>query len=112
MLLALSWLPLIFFGAPKPSRPIHPQGWAFIEKVSALHFPSESARLHQFRTSGLPWWLSKTPGMHPIEFCGQPMPLITGLAKVWHPAPASAELLQTWQFKQKTALFPRQPCLA
>ena len=112
MLLALSWLPLIFFARPQFSRAVHPREWAFVEKVSALHFPSESAQFHQLRTSGLPWWLSKTPGTQPIEFCGQPTPLITGLAKVWHPVPASAELLKTWQFKQKAALFPRQPCLA
>jgi hypothetical protein len=112
LLLALGWLPLIFFGTPQTSRPIQAQGLVFAERLSAVQFPAGSAQLHQFRTTGLPWWLVKTPGIQPVEFCEQPKPNVSGTVKVWHPATVPAELFKAWQFKQKTALFPRQPCRA
>lgn len=111
LLLALSWLPFIFFARPQSAKAVHAQEWTFVARVSATHFPSDSTQLHQFRTSGLSWWVSKITGLHSIEACPQTLPDMSGVARVWRLTPAPDELLKTWHFRHRTALYPRDPCL-
>jgi hypothetical protein len=111
LLLALSWLPVTFFARPQPARAAQPQGPIFAETVTASQFPNEATQFHQFRASGLSWWFSKLPGLDSSEFCSPSAPVMPGAVVAWHPAPAPGELLKTWQFTQRTALFPRHPCL-
>jgi hypothetical protein len=113
LLLALSWLPVTFFARPQLVRATPPLGRIFAETLTAFQFPNEATQFHQFRASGLSWWLSKTPRLDSSEVYSQLQwaPVLHGAVAAWHPAPAPGKLLKTWQFTQRAALFPRDPCL-
>jgi hypothetical protein len=112
MLVALTWLPQMFFAPPVFAEAAVTQGKGSAAALCTRPFPTTAAPFHQLRSSGLHWCCSKLTGLDSTALGGQPIPDVCWVGTAWQPTPAPSELLNTWHLCQRAALFPRAPSLS